>query len=154
MYARSSSLKMRHLPSSGVRKWHLVCSEKRGENLYPSRGEVSGGCEAPAFRPADLEGKASSARRRPCRGAPRPGGRGSPSTDGGAAPGITELRSSKRGERASRGEAEEIWSGMPSTEAFRENRLSPTREGRRGRQGRREGAATFVNFSWRGSRRL
>ena len=79
------------------------------------------------------------------------GRRGSPSTDGGAARGITTLRSSELGERAFHGEVEEIWSGMPSTEAFRENRLSPTGEGKEGEAGKEGGSSPICKLFLEGN---
>lgn len=80
MYASSSPLKMRHLPSSGVRKWHLVCSEKRGGKRYPSRLQPAGlrGAGAPPRPPgpaapgSGLRGPLGARRARPgCAGSGR-----------------------------------------------------------------------------------
>lgn len=152
MYARSSSLKTRHLPSSGVRKWHLVCNEKWGENLYPSQGEVSRGLEAPSFSAWRSESESFAFNHR-CQCATR---------EGGAEP-VRGRRSRARRNLAPQfgaggeGFARRRGRNLVRDALYRSVRGKPFvsgEGGEEGRQGRREGAATFVNFSLRGIRCL
>lgn len=111
----------------------------------------AGAAKCQAFQPEDLEAKERFACSYRCQRATREGGAGASFAGGGAAHGITGLRSPKHGERASHGEVEEIWSGMPSTEAFRENRLSPTRGGEEGEAGKEGGSSHICKLFLEGN---